>query len=126
MDDIEPLPRVMWIDIPRLSGLAGEEITQHLADNLPPGPYNEISGRGDVEPLDMEATLRESASPSWGHYDDVSNPAPNTEARLPPEALLDLLQIKFINKTRPVVKCVRVDFSLSSRPLTPGEVLPMY
>lgn len=48
MDDIERTPHTMLFDNPQLSGLTGEEITQHLATTLL-DPYIE-AGLGDVEP----------------------------------------------------------------------------
>lgn len=49
MDDIERMPHTGWFDRPHLSGLTGEEISQHLAATLL-DPYTAAAGLG-VEPI---------------------------------------------------------------------------
>eukprot|EP00873_Tetraselmis_striata_P037761 jgi/Tetstr1/458025/TSEL_044534.t1 len=46
----------------------------------------------------MEETIRDAASRAWD-YDDPNNRPPN-EVSLPSEALLELLEVKHISKTR--------------------------
>eukprot|EP00873_Tetraselmis_striata_P046493 jgi/Tetstr1/466757/TSEL_011227.t1 len=106
MDDIKGmLAHTVWLDIPQVSGLTRQGITQKLATTLL-DPHDEAGqgggGGGGVEPRELEATMRDAVSAVWDdYYDDIANGAPDAEVCLPPTALLALLEIKFISKAKP-------------------------
>eukprot|EP00873_Tetraselmis_striata_P045004 jgi/Tetstr1/465268/TSEL_009970.t1 len=91
------LSLIVWLDSPQLSGLTGDEITQHMAGILLES--YEAAGLGVVEPLELEETLlRDAASRGWDFYGDVDNHAPNAGVRLPPVGLMELPEVKHISR----------------------------